>query len=215
MEMDTQVLVNEEEILHKLAVYTFLKKFYSGELIKEKKATWKQLSGLINEEISYFLDEKMRKGIQMISKLDHNDLLELEFDFNRLFIGPNRLEAAPYESIFRGTERTLMQAETLAVRSFYEKAGLVVKKKNNEPDDHLSLELEFVCYLLRESVEDDFHYTLYEAFLKEHLFHWVEEHCELVREKTTNTLIVGISYILQGLLEVERKQMNVPRRSNK
>jgi TorA maturation chaperone TorD len=51
--------------------------------------------------------------------------------------------------------------------------------------------------------------------LKEHLFEWAEEHCELIREKTENNLIIGISYILQGLMEVERKQLNVRRRSKK
>lgn len=215
IEMETQVKVNEEAILHKLAIYMFLQKFYSGELIKMNKTIWEQLSGLVNEEISFFLDEKMKKGIQIISELNANDMLELEFDFNRLFVGPNRLEASPYESTYRNTERALMQAETIAVRRFYEKAGLAVYKKNINPDDHLSLELEFVCYLLRESVEDDAYYTLYESFLKEHLLQWVEEHCELIREKTANTLIIGISYILQGLLEVERKQLNVRRGSKK
>jgi TorA maturation chaperone TorD len=213
--METQVKVNEEAILHKLAVYMFLQKFYSGELNKINRTIWEQISDLMNEEISFFLNEKMKKGIQIISELNTNDMSELEFDFNRLFVGPNRLEASPYESTYRNTERAVMQTETMAVRRFYEKVGLVVSKKNIDPDDHISLELEFVCYLLKESVENDAYYTLYEAFLKEHLFEWAEEHCELIREKTENNLIIGISYILQGLMEVERKQLNVRRRSKK
>lgn len=54
---------------------------------------------------------------------------------------------------------------------------------------------------------------MYEAFLKLHLFQWVEKHCELVREKTANSLITGISNILQGLMEVEREHMNKMGRS--
>lgn len=212
MAMETAVRINEEEIAHKLALYMFLQKFYSGELIKVEKSIWEQLSALINEEVSYFSDEKMKKGITMISELNSNDLQELEFDFNLLFVGPACLEAAPYEAIYRSTERALMQAETMAVRKFYERAGLVLLNKNNVPDDHLSLELEFVCYLLEESVEDASQYDLYEAFLNLHLFKWVKSHCELVREKTNNTIIIGISYILQGLMEVESKEMNVSRR---
>ncbi len=215
IEMETVGKVNPEAILHKLAVYMFLHKFYFGDLVHIDTTTCEKLSNLVSEEVSFFHEEKMEKGTQLLFELTTQDLSELEFDFNRLFVGPNRLEAAPYESVYRGTERSLMQAETMAVRSFYERAGLELYKKNNNPDDHLALELEFVCYLLEESLEDDSYYALYEDFLKEHLFHWVEDHCELVREQTTNTFIMGISYILQGLLEEERKQLNVLRRLKK
>lgn len=207
--------LNEEEIIHRLALYVFLQKFYAGDLIDQEKFIWGELTTLINKDILYFSDQKMEKGVEMISQLNSNDFDNLEFDFNRLFVGPDRLEAAPYESIYRNSERALMQAETMAVRRFYERAGMVLTNKNHVPDDHLSFELEFVCFLLEESMEDDAYYELFEAFMKLHLFQWVEKHCELVREKTTNTLIIGMSYILQGLLEVERKRMNVPGRSNK
>lgn len=215
MKMKTQLIMKDEEILSKLSIYTFLQKFYSSDLITVKKTIWEEISGLINEEVSVFSNENLKKGSQMISNLNDYDWKELEFDFNQLFVGPNRLEAAPYESVYRNTDRALMQTETMAVRKFYERAGLILSKKNNDPEDHLSLELEFVCYLLQESIDDDFYYPLYESFLNLHLFHWVEEHCELVREKTTNTLITGVSYILQGMMEVERQQLNIPRRSKK
>lgn len=206
--------LTEEEIVHRLALYVFLQKFYSGDLLDQEKFIWKELTALINKDILFFSDMKMKQGIEMISQLNSNDIQNLEFDYNRLFVGPDRLEAAPYESIYRNTERALMQAETMAVRRFYERAGMVLTNKNHVPDDHLSFELEFICFLLEESTEDDSYYDLFEAFLNLHLFQWVENHCELVREKTTNTLIVGMSYILQGLMEVERNRMNVPRRSN-
>jgi TorA maturation chaperone TorD len=213
--MEKLVKVNREEILHKLPIYVFLQKFYESEFLKVNKADWERVIHLIREEADFFRNQSMDKGMEMISELNANDLLELEYDFNHLFVGPNILEAPPYESIYHTGERALMQADTMAVRGFYEKAGLELARKNNNPDDHLALELEFICYLLEESVEAADFYALYEEFLEEHLFHWVEEHCELVRSKTTNTLIVGITYVLQGILEVERQQLNVPRRSKK
>ncbi|UII56381.1 molecular chaperone TorD family protein [Cytobacillus spongiae] len=201
-----------ETLTHKLTIYHFLQKFYAGELNKISGALWKQLSGLINDEASYFSNEKMRQGIENFSLLEENDVEEIEFDYNRLFVGPNRLEVSPYESTYRNTERAIMQGETLAVRRFYERAGLVVNQKNIEPDDHLAIELEFICYLLENSLEDEENYVLYEYFLKKHLFQWVEVHCELIREKAKNKLLLGISYLLQGLMEIEREQLNVRRR---
>ncbi|MBM4765256.1 hypothetical protein GNT69_23795 [Bacillus sp. B15-48] len=191
----------------------FVQKYYAGELNKLSNTSWEQLVGLINQEVSFFSNEKMKQGIEILSELKDADIAEMEYEFNRLFVGPKRLEAPPYESVYRNTERAVMQSETLAVRRFYENAGLVLTRKNTDPDDHLALELEFVSYLLSNSVEDEDCYVLYEEFLKKHLFQWVENHCELVREKTENKGIIGISYLLEGLLEVERKQLNVRRRS--
>lgn len=210
--METTVKGREELILQRLSVYTFLQKFYYGELNQLPPSKWEKLRDWMIEEMSYYSNENMLRGAEILSNFINTDLDNLEFDFNRLFVGPKRLEASPYESTYRNTDRALMQKETLAVRKFYETAGLVLCKKNSNPDDHLAIELEFICYLLENSLEDEDCKILYQEFLKKHLFQWVEKHCELVREKATNTIIIGVSYILQGLIEIEKKQLNVRRR---
>ncbi|MDR7239094.1 TorD/DmsD family molecular chaperone [Neobacillus drentensis] len=213
--MESQVKVNEEEVRYKQAIYLFLQKFYAGDLNKLTRETWVQLSSFLSQETSYFSNGNMKQGTEILSELNDSYINELEYEFNRLFVGPKRLEASPYESTYRNSERALMQGDTLAVRRFYEHAGLAVSRKNIDPDDHLALELEFVCHLLSNSVEEEDCFVLYQEFLKQHLFHWVEEHCELIRERTENTVLIGISYLLQGLMEVERKQLNIQRRLKK
>lgn len=213
--MVTQVPFKEDVAIHQLPIYVFLQKFYDGQLNNIPSSTWTHLIKLISEDVHFFANEKMNKGIEYLLNFDQIHYMDLEFDFNRLFVGPNRLEASPYESTYRNKERAVMQNETLAVRRFYETAGLVLQKKNKYPDDHLALELEFICYLLENSLENGDNYILYQEFLKKHMFQWVEDHCELVREKTLNDLIIGTSYLLQGLMEFERKQMNIRRRLKK
>lgn len=193
--------------MHKLTIYVFLQKFYAGHLNHVTKVTWKGLIELINHEINFFSNEKIKKGSLILSQLTDEDLVELEFDFNRLFVGPTRLQASPYESTYRNTDRALMQDETLAVRRFYEKAGLVVSNKNVDPDDHLALELEFVCYLLENSMENEMYDQLYQAFVQEHLFQWIEKHAELVREHTQNSILIAVSYLLKGLILEEKANM--------
>lgn len=203
---------DENILARKMGIYMFLAKFYSGKLLKMDLEMWHKFGAMLREEVASFDNERMKKGI--VSMLQDSRVLEeLEYEFNRLFVGPDRLEAAPYESVYRSAERVLMQAETMAVRKFYERAGLTLINKNREPDDHLAFELEFACYLLEKSLQDNGYAELYEAFLKLHLFQWVEKHCELVREKTANSLITGISNILQGLMEVEQEHMNKMGRS--
>lgn len=199
--MKQQIQVNEGEIVQKLAIYMFLQKFYAGQLNHMNKSGWENLLSALSKEISF---DKVKKGIEILARFSAGDLEELEFDFNLLFVGPNRLEAPPYESTYRNDQRALMQDETLAVRRFYEKAGLVVSRKNIDPDDHLALELEFVCFLLENSIEDEMYDQLYQEFLTKHLFQWIESHCELIREKTKNVILIGISYILEGLILEEK-----------
>lgn len=204
-----EIHAHEEVIVNKLAIYTFLQKFYDGQLNRINAMTWKDLIAFMSQELENFSNDNINKGLQLLSQFTSGDIYELEFDFNRLFVGPNRLEAPLYESSYRNKERTIMQSETLAVRRFYEKAGLVVSKKNIDPDDHLALELEFVCYLLESSLEDARYYELYQSFLEEHLFKWVDTLCEVIREKTDNPFLVGSAYLLQGFLLAEKTMIQV------
>lgn len=207
--MKQQMKFDEEVVVHKLAIYMFLQKFYDGQLNRIEKASWKELIDALTQEMTIFSNDEIGKGLQVLSQFTDEDIEELEFEFNRLFVGPNQLVVSPYESTYRNTERVIMQSETIAVRRFYEKAGLVLAKKNINPDDHIALELEFVCYLLENSLEDATYYEFYQEFLKAHLFHWIEAHCALILENSENTIIKGISIILQGLIEEEKVLMEV------
>ncbi|MFN7253229.1 MAG: molecular chaperone [Anaerobacillus sp.] len=207
--VNQQLYRNEEVIKHKLSIYTFLQKFYAGQLIQLSESDWRELIGLIKIEWMSFSQDDSQNVFNRFYDISEEDVEELEYEFNRLFVGPNRLEASPYESTYRNDQRSLMQYETLAVRKFYQKAGLEVSKKNVDPDDHLALELEFVCYLLKNSIENDQYYKLYQDFLEEHLLQWIVTHCGLVREKTNNQILVGISYLLQHLLSEEKNQLSL------
>lgn len=207
--MKQQMKFDEEVVVHKLAIYMFLQKFYDGQLNRIGKASWKELIDVLTQEMTIFSNDEIGKGLQLLSQFTDEDIEELEFEFNRLFVGPNQLVVSPYESTYRNTERVIMQSETIAVRRFYEKAGLVLAKKNINPDDHIALELEFVCYLLENSLEDETHYEFYQEFLKAHLFHWIEAHCALILENSENKIVKGVSTILQGLIKEEKVLMEV------
>lgn len=72
---------------------------------------------------------------------DDTDWVEVEYDFNRLFVGPAALPAPPYASAY-GMEPTLMGAPALEVRDLYRRMGLAVPDQGSVPDDHLAFELD-------------------------------------------------------------------------
>ena len=108
------------------------------------------------------------------------------YDFNRLFVGPQKLLAPPLESYYRNVEHLPMQAETLAVRAAYSEAGLELTERNKIPDDHAQFEfyflsclLEAVCRYQGETLAVQAAYA-YQRFLQEHLLLWVFAHLRAV-----------------------------------
>jgi TorA maturation chaperone TorD len=80
-----------------------------------------------------------------------NDIEALRIDYSKLFIGPYRLLAPPYGSVYLENTRMVMGNSTLDVRSKYAVEGLSVDIK--EAPDHITIELEFMHYLISREVE--------------------------------------------------------------
>ena len=55
--------------------------------------------------------------------------------------------APPWESVYFSPDRLVFQQETFQVRAWYTRFGLQSANHNKEPDDHISVELEFVAHL--------------------------------------------------------------------
>jgi TorA maturation chaperone TorD/formate hydrogenlyase subunit 6/NADH:ubiquinone oxidoreductase subunit I len=109
----------------------------------------------------------------------------LETEYARLFVGPGRPVAHPYESVYR--EGWVMGDCTLAVRQSYAVEGLA--PEGHSLPDHVALELEFMAHLGRREAEareqGDEEEALIclrqqEAFLGEHLGRWLPRFCQQV-----------------------------------
>ncbi len=119
---------------------------------------------------------------------------DLLIDYSRLFVGPYKLLAPPYGSIYLEGQRQLMGNSTMDAQSRYEEAGLKFSKDFREAPDHIAAELEFLHFLIFLEIEalekEEWEAALdsiklQELFLKDHLGAWVsaftsnvEEHAE-------------------------------------
>ena len=114
-----------------------------------------------------------------------SQLPELEADFNRLFVGPGRPLAPPWESYYLNADHLLFQEQTLAVRRAYREFGLEVPQTGGEPDDSLGLELTFMAELFRMALEDGARGKVLPAirqFLSSHLLRWAPQCLRFVIE---------------------------------
>lgn len=205
--MKPNLKYNPVELRRKFLVYSFLQDYYTGHLW-QRRENWQDFLIMLEEtryqeEIPFF-----DLGMQLILKPTQEAL----YDFNRLFIGPGKLLAPPYESSYRSAESLVMQEETLAVRRYYSLAGLAVVKQNNEPDDFIGFELEFLRFLIYQSRARDCstdegkaetYLNLYRSFLAEHLGLWVAAHCEDVLKHSTTYFCKGMAMLTKGFVEHE------------
>lgn len=99
---------------------------------------------------------------------------ELEFAFNRLFVGPKALFAPPYASVYLEPAPQLMGRTTLKMREFYQLLTLASPERQQLPEDHLGLELDAYRQLQIAAAQvnsPELHVLL--GYLCQHLGQWV------------------------------------------
>lgn len=159
-------------------------------------------------------NELTRTGLRLLQ--DHLASWEpdthqiLVVDFNRLFVGPGRLLAPPWESVHRGLERLLFGQHTLDVRHFYARFGLEIPGRGHEPEDHLGFEFMFMAHLCELGCEAEQSGNPERAramgqarreFLEEHMLPWIPGCMNLVRQHARGTYYQGLAYLAEGCLE--------------
>lgn len=102
-----------------------------------------------------------------------DEALEVEYDFNALFVGPATLLAPPYASVYLDDEPLLMGATTLSVREFLRSIGLTVTEENSVPDDHVSYEMELVVMLSAHARHSPQYHDALARFVQGHLELWL------------------------------------------
>ena len=102
------------------------------------------------------------------------DWQEVEFAFNRLFVGPAALEAPPFSSVYLDAQGLVMGQTTMDVRQMYAELDLESPWKNSLPDDHISLELDAalaMIHVLKELGHAEIQ-ELHARFMK-HMTRWI------------------------------------------
>jgi len=137
------------------------------------------------------------------------DWQDVEFIFNRLFVGPAALEAPPFASVYLDAESLVMGKTTLDVRQMYSALGLESPWKNSVPDDHISLELDAVLALKHIAGHDE------EIAVQEldkqffgHLEAWVPRFTQRILDASSgHPAITFVATCLSTWLDDQRKLM--------
>jgi TorA maturation chaperone TorD len=159
--------------------------------------------------------DEMRAAYELLAADDPDaprvsDWDEVEFAFNRFFVGPAKLRAAPYASVHLDPEARLMSEATLAARDVYDALGLAVPDRAM-PDDHLAYELDGAIALRfatghvePEQAEDLA--GLRREFIAEHMGKWIPAFAQSVRQAGPPPAIEYVARRLEGWLEAEMNE---------
>ncbi len=118
--------------------YDLLRELFFNQWTEETIGSLKQKSSNLS------IDMKDIRFIKLLEKLQADMLDEARWDYNRLFIGPQKPLAIPFESSYRSDENLLMREFTYQVREYYSQVGIEVEELNHFPDDFIGFEFQYL-----------------------------------------------------------------------
>jgi TorA maturation chaperone TorD len=216
-------LLGKERLLNILAervfVYSLLKRIYLEEPSKEL------LSLLVEEDLLKSFpridDGQIEKGLASVSfylrdpdLLKNQNINDLRADYNNLFVGPGKMGAAPYESVYRSEKELVFQEHTIQVRRAYRKEGYLPENLYREPDDHIGLELDFMHKMSDRSLKLGRKGELTKArktllaqkqFLDQHMLAWVPEFSAKIANKARTDFYRGFGKVLLAYLKSDKE----------
>lgn len=114
--------------------------------------------GTCSSEIAQRLDSVRAFGEELSAREGDAARLALEVEYNRLFVGPGKLLAPPYESYYlsearrAGSGRLRTDAERSVARA-YAARGYAMPEEFVELPDHVAVELEFLALVAAQEAE--------------------------------------------------------------
>lgn len=145
-------------------------------------------------------------------RLSDAEARELEFEFNRLFIGPDAVPAPPFASVYLEKEPQLMGRSTLEVRELYLGLGLAVPS-GGAPDDFLPYEMEAwvrLCALESEAPAQEGREAIREArrwLVLEHMALWMPRFIERASASAPSPIMTDVLKTLENWLQAAKENV--------
>ena len=199
-------------------IYQLLKRIFGDEpdlkLLETitDEFTWEVLELLFEEDtiVSYkdFFEELKKE----ISSNSDDTLDKLKREYTTLLVGPDKLPAPPWESIYVNNPPLLFQEATLKVRRAYLEYQMLPAQYPAVADDHLAIELDFMLYLgtlALENLENENVEKLgqiladQQKFLTNHLLVWISTFAEQIQESETNLFYPRLAMLTKEILQAD------------
>lgn len=146
----------------------------------------------------------MRAGLA--AGADHDDLV---WEYRRLFVGPGRLPAPPWGSVYTDHDCVIFGESTLALRAWMRARGIQRLGDERTPEDHIGLMLALLSFLAAGRPE------LVDEYLRDHLLTWAPHYLEGLAEAADHPFYRGLARLTRttmlGMQQERELAVNLPR----
>lgn len=156
--------------------------------------------------------DELVRSLEIPDKLGFSEetrfLLELEIEYNRLFVGPERPQTPPYESVYCDPSGLVMGPTARDVQQRYAEAGLTLVPDHHDLPDHVATELGFMAYLAAQRAEAQGEDALAwldreHTFLRDHLIVWLPRFCQRVREESRHPFYAALAELTMTFVSLD------------
>jgi TorA maturation chaperone TorD len=196
-------------------VYAHIIKTFQGDLnleeMREDLPVIKQYLEITSDKGDE-LDEAFDRYSGALGNLDKDGMELLEFEFNRLFVGPGKLEAPPYSSVYLSADKSVFGESTISAQQFYTFSGLKLRNSGREPGDHFAIELEYLFVMqmsdlerIEESEEFELEQSLttQKEFIEKHMLNWIGRFFENIRNHSEKGFFSAAADLTENFLKSE------------
>lgn len=149
------------------------------------------------------------------------DLAEAwSLEHTRLFVGPGRMAAPPYESVYTDPDGRVMGEAAVDVLRHYRDAGVRLAPEVHDLPDHVALLTEFMAHLCEEEAaawtrgdapEAERLLSLQVSFLADHLLSWTPQFSARIVFATHCDLYLALARLVEGFPRLDHEQIAVLR----
>lgn len=217
--MDDQLQELARDLRERALTYSFLARVFSDEEVgADFLAALRDEVPATGTELDAFAASLAGADLEAVRA-------ELAADHAALLLGMSPRPVSPYESVHTSTEHLMMQGARDQVVAAYAAAGFAKAGEYHVPEDHVSLELDFMAAVgmrAARAVEDvlagatpdsgdadpladaerDMNAQL--DFLEKHLLAWLPGFCDLVEGRAATQFYRGAAQMLRAFLDQER-----------
>lgn len=184
------------EVADDLVVLAYLhsRELTAATLARLKHAEFpKGLSLILDSQAGRAALELLDRAMaELTPPFDDATLDSLAVDFANIYL-LYAYRASPYESVWLDDEQLERQQPMFEVSAAYRRHGLMAASRRTMPDDHLSLQLEFIAHLLRRTAENADLPREAADFMDYHLLRWLDRFAKRVVARSQTPFYAGLA----------------------
>ena len=200
------------------AVMQVVARLYRNVLDEETAAQLAAMD-MESEGDPIFENDACRRGFALMRECcqTKSELPQISADYHNLFVGPHKLLAAPWSSVYLDASGLVFGQTALEVRRLFSEQGLAIPEGPAEPSDHVAYEWQFMAGMhgraagAYEAGNSEGVIEAVEAarrFFEGYLDPWMQPFCAAVAEGAKTDFYRGLSEFTTGVAELERQLLD-------